>query len=162
MNTLFKTLVILLLTSPLMAEMPEKLRADIEAELDPIFTKMQAEQDKYFKATGSYGQFFVTHSTTPKDGVTATPDNKHLKPSNMDKDWDDMLGNSFLSDKKKAAYGPVDYYNGPLGKGWVFYVSSRAGDFRYIKAINNGPETWRGHDWFEYYVPKDKFKKKLK
>lgn len=41
----------------------------------------------------------------------------------------------------------VDVYDGPHGHGYVLVCEMAADGKNYIRQINIGPETWRGHDW---------------
>jgi len=128
---------------PAQGKPPERVRADVAADITNFWPQMVAYQTNYRATNGLYFQGLYTHSQRPRNGVKSAPDLLDNHPTDQAQSWRaawDGLG-------PREWRGRVDVYEGPNGAGWVLTVELELSDGVWAREWNEGPESWRSTDW---------------
>ena len=122
---------------------PDHLQTRLDPLLEDVAAQVGAIQEAFRTVYGRYWQGARTHSAVPADGATAAPDLSR-KVLDQEESW-----GSFGFDLPAEIEGAlsVDVYQTREGHGYVVNAEVLAGGIHYRRAINHGPEFWRGHDW---------------
>lgn len=122
---------------------PIEIRNNANARLVDALPVIQTRQGTFFAANGRYWQGLRTMSFTPADGETRTPDVGTRTPTDQTgAPWPAAIRSLGMEIALQC-----DAYDGPLGKGYVLIAQVSIGDRTWERARNEGPETWRTHDW---------------
>lgn len=121
--------------------------AYIDAQIDVMLPKMQAFQDQYLKLSGNYYQALESNSKAPD--VPVKPDGLSTAPTDQKENlaffWDEI---AYLPSELAWSFH-IDTYSGPKGEGYVLIASTMIDGMAWEKAMNYGPEEWRGYDWIQ-------------
>lgn len=126
---------------------PAQIRAACDTAVTNAWAAITAKQDAYFAANGSYWQGYRSHSVTPADGATATPDIGTATPSDLvGQPWPAAIRSSSLPCSLE-----IHRYQTPRdGWGWLAIVSVTILGATWQKVQNGaGPETWRTTPWVQ-------------
>jgi hypothetical protein len=124
---------------------PDEL-AYYDAQIAVLLPHLETYQDAYYAANDQYYQALASHSVVPDvpvppDGLSDAPTDQFV---NLAYFWDaaalpDALAWSFR----------IDTYSGPDGDGYVLVVTTQLNGDVWTRALDYGPESWRGNDWYQ-------------
>lgn len=122
---------------------PAQIRDAVDARLATLWAAIQNKEDTYAaNHAGRYWQGLRTHTVTPADGVTITPNIGTRTPSDQPDPWPLAIRNATLPMALQ-----VDVYDGPEGVGYVATVTVAINGQDFQRSAQVGPETWRAKGW---------------
>lgn len=122
---------------------PQQVRDAIDAQWAPFAATLQTKQATYLGTHNRYFQGLPSNTAMPGDGTDATPDNLTATPVYQADSWTSLGG--FPATTKCVI--ECHQYSGPLGKGYVVFLTVLVGGQRWRRAIEFGPETFRNAAW---------------
>jgi len=93
---------------------------------------------------GKYFQLPETHSITPKDNVTTTPDVGDKTPTDQSETYTDF---GLVLPAKMPCSISISPYQSPIGWGFELRAKVQDSGDEYRKVMNHGNETEREQDW---------------
>lgn len=102
------------------------------------------KQQEFFSSNNRYFQGLPTHLIPVIEATPTSPDLITNSPSDFNVKWRTIFPSLPLL---LPAQIFIDYYNGPLGKGYIVNLRVRVGTDIRSKTINVGPEIFRAHNW---------------
>ena len=121
----------------------QQVRDAVDANWASFAATLQTKQATYLGAHGRYFQGLPSHTATPADGNDAAPDSLTATPSYQTDSWASLGG--FPATTKSVI--ECHQYDGPLGKGYLVFLTVLVGGRRWRRAIEFGPETFRNAAW---------------
>ena len=116
----------------------------IDGGLEAQWAEILRRQAEYRSAHGRYFQGLPTHTEVPADGAEVAPDRLGAHPTDQAEDWQAMGWPTAGAGKSLAR---IDTYDGPQGTGFALTLRVRIGPDVWGRAVQEGPENWRAHDW---------------
>jgi hypothetical protein len=139
------TLIIVLGVAPAQQESIPAELAYYDAQINVLTPRLIVFQDQYHSLTGGYFQALESNSTAP--AVPVVPDGLSGSPTDQTEDLAYFWTNGAELPEVLAWSFSITTYAGPDGAGYVLTVSTSIEDVTWRKAINFGPEDWRGSSW---------------
>lgn len=118
----------------------------IDTHAPRVIEYITFRQDVYHTRNGRYWQGLKMHTTTPGQAAEVYPDRFLVAPTDQRSSWGDIR---FLPFSPMNYTLKMDVYNGEQGDGWVLCLQIVWGGVNREKCWQDGPETWRAHDWQE-------------
>jgi hypothetical protein len=118
----------------------------LDAQVDIMLPMLQDFQAAYYGVNGRYYQALVSHASPPEvpevpDGIYASPTDQ---PESLAYFW------TYASLPNTLAWSfRIDTYSAPAGDGYVLEVETVINGETWTRAINYGPDDWRGFDWYQ-------------
>ena len=116
-----------------------------DAQINVMLPRLEQYQAQYYNANGMYYQALASHSVapavpTPPDGLSDAPTDQE---ENLAYFWQVF---ATLPEQLAWAFS-IDTYCGPDGCGYVLNVETVVNGQTWQRAINYGPDAWRGYEW---------------
>jgi len=125
-----------------------QLQDACDALLGDIYQQLETLQEKYktenMVERGKYFQLPETHSITPKDNVTTTPDVGDKTPTDQSETYTDF---GLVLPAKMPCSISISPYQSPIGWGFELRAKVQDSGDEYRKVMNHGNETEREQDW---------------
>ena len=128
----------------------EELLTIIDERLAVAMPLIEEIQNNYMDKHGVYAQALFTHSQVPAEDEMVSPDSLSEKPTDQDETWED-LAQGILPENMYTRM-KIDTYASQDGQGYVVVPEKEVDDTVYVRKVNVGPETNRGHGWQKHPV----------
>lgn len=136
--------------------LPPGIQTKCDAQINTVWTQLQADEPAYIASHGGYWQGLITHQhTVPNNGVDAPADVGTLTPTDQPVPWPTVYLQSPL-----AIACTVDVYDGPLGKGYVLtalltitQLGPQGQVLRWQRRLAVGPEPGWEQPWTQLPDP---------
>lgn len=116
-----------------------------DAQIDLFLPRLDQFQYDYHVVNGRYYQALESHSAAPD--VPVLPDRIYNSPTDQPESLALLWEVSDLPDVLAWSYR-VDVYSGPEGDGYALVVTTVIDGVTWQRAVNFGPDAWRGYDWY--------------
>lgn len=118
-----------------------------DAQISVLLPRLESFQAQYHSLTGRYFQALQSNSSAPS--VPVPPDGISGSPTDQSEDLAYFWDAAALPEMLAWSYR-IDTYKGPDGDGYVLTISTTIEGAVWEKAVNFGPEDWRGYEWMTY------------
>jgi hypothetical protein len=118
----------------------------IDAQINVMLPMLSQFQSVYYSVNGRYYQALDSHSSPPI--VPVVPDGITASPTDQEESLVYLWNFASLPDTLAWSFS-VSTYSGPDGDGYVLRVETVVNGETWTRAVNYGPDTWRGNDWYQ-------------